>query len=89
MAGHRPRRDPGGDARNSHRDANLDRVRPDDLGAAEMVAATYGLGQMVLKASNTDIVIIIMGIVAGAVAYLFDLLMRQVERVVVPWKGKA
>ena len=54
-----------------------------------MVAATYGLGQMVLKASNTDIVIIIMGIVAGAVAYLFDLLMRQVERVVVPWKGKA
>ena len=56
------------------------------LGAAEMVAATYGLGQMVLKASNTDIVI--MGIVAGAVAYLFDMLMRQVERVVVPWKGK-
>jgi taurine transport system permease protein len=30
-----------------------------------------------------------MGIVViGAVAYLFDLLMRQVERVVVPWKGK-
>jgi taurine transport system permease protein len=60
------------------------------LVAAEMVAATYGLGQMVLNASNflrTDIVI--MGIVViGAVAYLFDLLMRQVERVVVPWKGK-
>ncbi|MGH8800279.1 MAG: taurine ABC transporter permease, partial [Casimicrobiaceae bacterium] len=49
-----------------------------------------GLGQMVLNASNflrTDIVI--MGIVViGAVAYLFDLLMRQVERIVVPWKGK-
>ena len=48
------------------------------LVAAEMVAATYGLGQMVLNASNflrTDIVI--MGIVViGAVAYLFDLLMR-------------
>ena len=60
------------------------------LVAAEMVAATHGLGQMVLNASNflrTDIVI--MGIVViGAVAYLFDLLMRQVERVVVPWKGK-
>jgi taurine transport system permease protein len=60
------------------------------LVAAEMVAATHGLGQMVLNASNflrTDIVI--MGIIViGAVAYLFDLLMRYVERVVVPWKGK-
>ena len=60
------------------------------LVAAEMVAATQGLGQMVLNASNflrTDIVI--MGIVViGAVAYLFDLLMRYVERLVVPWKGK-
>jgi taurine transport system permease protein len=60
------------------------------LVAAEMVAATVGLGQMVLNASNflrTDIVI--MGIVViGAVAYVFDLLMRYVERLVVPWKGK-
>lgn len=60
------------------------------LVAAEMVAATRGLGQMVLNASNflrTDIVI--MGIVViGAVAYLFDLLMRYVEKLVVPWKGK-
>ena len=60
------------------------------LVAAEMVAARSGLGQMVLNASNflrTDIVI--MGIVViGAVAYLFDLLMRYVERLVVPWKGK-
>ncbi|HTR58716.1 MAG TPA: ABC transporter permease subunit [Casimicrobiaceae bacterium] len=60
------------------------------LVAAEMVAATRGLGQMVLNASNflrTDIVI--MGIVViGAVAYAFDLLMRYVERLVVPWKGK-
>jgi len=60
------------------------------LVAAEMVAANKGLGQMVLNASNflrTDIVI--MGIIViGVVAYLFDLLMRYVERVVVPWKGK-
>ena len=60
------------------------------LVAAEMVAATVGLGQMVLNASNflrTDVVI--MGIIViGGVAYAFDLLMRYVERVVVPWKGK-
>ncbi|HVF17037.1 MAG TPA: ABC transporter permease subunit [Steroidobacteraceae bacterium] len=61
------------------------------LVAAEMVAATAGLGQMVLNASNflrTDVVI--MGIVViGVVAYAFDLLMRYIERLVVPWKGKA
>ena len=60
------------------------------LVAAEMVAANLGLGQMVLNASNflrTDIVI--MGIVViGVVAYLFDLLMRWVERTLVPWKGR-
>jgi hypothetical protein len=59
------------------------------LVAAEMVAATAGLGQMVLNASNflrTDVVI--MGIVViGVVAYLFDLLMRWVELKAVPWKG--
>ena len=61
------------------------------LVAAEMVAATEGLGQMVLNASNflrTDVVI--MGIIViGGVAYLFDLLMRYVEKVLIPWKGKA
>jgi taurine transport system permease protein len=60
------------------------------LVAAEMVAANVGLGQMVLNASNflrTDIVV--MGIVViGVVAYLFDLLMRWVERRLVPWKGR-
>ncbi|MFO1282828.1 MAG: ABC transporter permease subunit [Burkholderiales bacterium] len=60
------------------------------LVAAEMVAAHVGLGQMVLNASNflrTDIVV--MGIIViGVVAYLFDLLMRKIERMVVPWKGK-
>jgi taurine transport system permease protein len=60
------------------------------LVAAEMVAANVGLGQMVLNASNflrTDIVI--MGIIViGVVAYGFDLLMRFIERRLVPWKGK-
>ncbi len=60
------------------------------LVAAEMVAANVGLGQMVLNAANflrTDIVM--MGIVViGVVAYAFDLLMRWVERWLVPWKGK-
>jgi taurine transport system permease protein len=32
---------------------------------------------------------VIMGIVViGVVAYMFDLLMRYVEKMVVPWKGK-
>ena len=60
------------------------------LVAAEMMAANVGLGQMVLNASNflrTDIVI--MGIIViGVVAYTFDLLMRWVERKLVPWKGR-
>ena len=60
------------------------------LVAAEMVAADVGLGQMVLNASNflrTDIVV--MGIIViGVVAYMFDLLMRWVERKLVPWKGR-
>ena len=60
------------------------------LVAAEMVAATAGIGQMVLNASNflrTDIVI--MGIIViGVLAYLIDLLMRKMEEKLIPWKGK-
>ncbi|MSP66700.1 MAG: ABC transporter permease subunit [Alphaproteobacteria bacterium] len=60
------------------------------LVAAEMVAATAGLGQMVFNASNflrTDVVIL--GIILiGVVAYLFELLMRWLETILVPWKGK-
>ena len=60
------------------------------LVAAEMVAATAGLGYMVLNAAEflvTDVVI--MGIVViGVLAYLFDLLMRRIERTLVPWKGR-
>lgn len=55
-----------------------------------MVAATAGLGQMVLNASSflrTDVVV--MGIVLiGLIAWLFDLGMHALERRLVPWKGR-
>ncbi|MFT3850244.1 MAG: ABC transporter permease subunit [Propionivibrio sp.] len=61
------------------------------LVAAELVAATVGLGQLVMNASNflrTDVVL--MGIlVIGVIAWLFDLGMRRLERHFVPWKGHA
>ena len=61
------------------------------LVAAEMIAATRGLGFMVLNAAEflaSDTVI--MGIIViGLFAFAFDLLMRYVERLVLPWKGKA
>lgn len=60
------------------------------LVAAEMVAATVGLGQMVLNASNflrTDVVV--MGIlVIGLMAWGFDWWMRWLEQRFVPWKGR-
>lgn len=60
------------------------------LVAAELVAAEAGLGAMIKSASDylvTDVVI--MGIIViGVIAYLFDLLMRYLEKVLVPWKGK-
>ncbi len=60
------------------------------LVAAEMVAATKGLGYMVLTASQfLQTSTVIMGIVViAAIAYGFDLLMRFIERKVVPWKGR-
>ncbi len=60
------------------------------LVAAEMVAASRGLGFMVLNsaeylASDT----VIMGIIViGVLAFAFDLLLRQIEKVMIPWKGK-
>lgn len=60
------------------------------LVAAEMVAATQGLGQMVLNASNflrTDVVV--MGIlVIGVIALLLDALLRRLERRLLPWHGR-
>jgi taurine transport system permease protein len=60
------------------------------LVAAEMVAATSGLGYTVLSASRfLQTPIVIMGIVVIAIiAYAFDHLVRFVERRVVPWKGR-
>lgn len=59
------------------------------LVAAEMVAATKGLGYMVLTASQfLQTSTVVMGIIVIAIiAYAFDMLMRLVERRVVPWKG--
>lgn len=60
------------------------------LVAAELVAARTGLGQMILNASDflaTDVVIL--GIVViGIIAYSLDILIRYIERILVPWRGK-
>ncbi len=60
------------------------------LVAAEMVAAHRGLGFMVLNAAQflaSDTVI--MGIIViGVFAFAFDLLIRYMEKVLIPWKGK-
>jgi taurine transport system permease protein len=60
------------------------------LVAAEMVAAKAGLGVMVLNAARflaTDIVFLGI-IVIGLIAFAFDMLMRSVEKTLVPWKGR-
>jgi taurine transport system permease protein len=45
---------------------------------------------MVLTAANfLNTSIVVVGIlVIGVIAYLFDLFMRYIERVLVPWKGQ-
>ena len=60
------------------------------LVAAEMVAATNGIGFMVLSASQfLQTSIVMLGIVIiAAIAYAFDFVMRMVEHRLVPWKGK-
>ena len=58
--------------------------------AAELVAAESGVGFMIMVAStflSTDIVV--MGvIIIGIVGYGIDILMRQLEARLIPWKGK-
>ncbi|MCL2894433.1 MULTISPECIES: ABC transporter permease [Brenneria] len=58
--------------------------------AAEMVAATSGIGWMVMNASSylrTDIVML--GILLlGGIGYLLDLLLVGLQRILVPWAGK-
>lgn len=60
------------------------------LVAAEMVAAHRGLGFMVLNAAEylaSDTVI--MGIVViGVFAFAFDLMIRYLEKALIPWKAK-
>lgn len=60
------------------------------LVAAEMVAASRGLGFMVLNSAEylaSDAVI--MGIIViGVLAFAFDLLIRRIEKALIPWKGK-
>ena len=61
------------------------------LVAAEMVAATSGVGWMVLDASKflRSDVIFMGNIVMGLTGIALDRLIRIAERRVVPWKGKA
>jgi len=61
------------------------------LVAAEMVAATSGIGWMVLDASKflRSDVIFMGNIVMGLTGLGLDRLIRVAERRVVPWKGKA
>ena len=57
------------------------------LVAAEMVAATKGLGYMVLTASQfLQTPVVILGIFI--IAFAFDMLVRFPERRPVPWKGR-
>jgi taurine transport system permease protein len=59
--------------------------------AAELVAADRGVGSMIMIAKNflqTDTVVL--GIVIiGIIGYAIEMLMRWLERRLVPWKGKA
>jgi taurine transport system permease protein len=60
------------------------------LVAAELVAATRGLGFMIQSAAQflvTDIVIMGILVIAG-VAFLLEAAIRTVERVFVPWRGR-
>ena len=58
--------------------------------AAELVAANKGIGSMIMIAKNflqTDTVVI--GIVViGLIGYAIEMLMRWMERRLIPWKGK-
>ena len=58
--------------------------------AAELVAAQKGAGKMIIEASKfslTDIVIV--GILLiGVVGFGIDILMRILEKWLIPWKGK-
>ncbi|MBM7066737.1 ABC transporter permease subunit [Actibacterium sp. 188UL27-1] len=59
--------------------------------AAELVAAEKGAGMMIMVASRFQLTdIVITGIILiGVIGYGIDILMRQAENFLVPWKGRA
>ncbi|MCY0908445.1 MAG: ABC transporter permease [Sulfobacillus thermotolerans] len=59
------------------------------LVAAEIIAATAGLGWLVQEAGQAlNVSAIFVGIVAiGILGYLMELIIRSVEKLAVPWKG--
>lgn len=61
------------------------------LVAAELVAATSGVGWMVLQAGKflqTDVIFVGV-ILMGVTGILLDLVVRGLDRALVPWRGKA
>jgi taurine transport system permease protein len=58
--------------------------------AAELVAASQGVGMMIMVASKFQATsIVIFGIIViGIVGFAIDMLVRWMERLLVPWKGK-
>ena len=58
--------------------------------AAELVAAQKGAGMMIIAASKFQLTdIVVMGIILiGVIGYGIDILMRIVEKKLVPWKGR-
>jgi taurine transport system permease protein len=61
------------------------------LVAAELIAATRGVGYMIMSASEflaTDVVFVGIGIIA-ACAFAFSFAMRRLEAWLAPWKGRS
>lgn len=58
--------------------------------AAELVAAQKGAGMMIIAASKFQLTdIVVMGIILiGIIGYGIDILMRIIEKRLVPWKGR-
>lgn len=59
--------------------------------AAELVAAEKGAGMMIMVASKFQLTdIVLMGIILiGVIGFGIDILMRKVESILVPWKGRS
>jgi taurine transport system permease protein len=61
------------------------------LVAAELIAATRGIGYLIMSASQflaTDVVFLGIGVIALC-AFAFSFAMRMIERWLVPWKGQS